>query len=309
MSDTQQGVVLWGTGGQWHVRTSDGQTVVAALAGRIKHTTTSKLAVGDEVALQPDPTGTRFVISAIAPRRSELTRRNPGGAWGERIVAVNVDQVIVVLAIAKPEPNEEMLDRFLVIAEANDIGARIVINKLDLASSAADLERFASYRRAGYPLHFTSTVTGEGVDALHGALLGSTTVLSGPSGVGKTSLLNAMYPGLDLRVGAISESVNKGRHTTVGARMHPLPDAGYFVDTPGLREVGLWGLSAPSLDQCFPEFVEAVGKCRFSDCRHLAEPGCAVRSRVNSGDIDRRRYESYARLYEEARIAERDLRG
>jgi ribosome biogenesis GTPase len=302
-----RGVVLWGTGGQWLVHTGDGQIVSAALAGRVKHTASTKLAVGDDVVLVRDEAGQLSLISELGPRRSELTRRNPGGARGERTVAVNVDQVIVVLALVKPDPREAMLDRFLVIAEANDLPALIVINKVDLGSTNEARERFGAHARAGYPLHFTSAVTGAGIDALHDALRGRTTVLAGPSGVGKSSLLNAMYPGLQLRVGEVSDAVNKGRHTTVGARMHPLPDGGYLVDTPGLREVGLWGLAAPGLDQCFPEFASALGNCRFSDCRHLAEPGCAVRRHVEEEAIDRRRYESYTKLYEEARLAERQL--
>lgn len=301
------GVVLQGTGGQWHVRTSDGRTVVAALRGRVKHVTAKKLAVGDQVELLPDPAGTLWVIHAIRPRRSELSRRSPGGAHGERILAVNVDQVIVVLAMVKPEPNEGLLDRFLVIAEANDLSARIVINKTDLASAAQARERFADYARAGYPVHCTSTKTGEGMEELRATLRSKVSTLAGPSGTGKSSLLNHLYPGLELRVGAISESVNKGRHTTVGSLMHPLPDGGYIVDTPGLREVGLWGLSAASLDQCFPEFAPSLGRCRFADCRHLSEPDCAVLENITAGGISRRRYDSYAQLYEEARAAERDM--
>jgi hypothetical protein len=147
-------------------------------------------------------------------------------------------------------------------------------------------------------------VTREGLDGLHEALQGRTSALSGPSGVGKSSLMNAMYPGLDRRVGAISESVNKGRHTTVGALMHPLPDEGYVVDTPGLREIGLWGLASAALDQCFPEFRPAAGNCRFADCRHVSEPGCAVRERVTTGGISPARYESYVKLREEVAEAE-----
>lgn len=306
MSDrVHGGVVLQGTGGQWSVRRDDGATCVAALRGRVKHAGGSKLAVGDEVDLEHEaPTGA-WAITAIRPRRSQLARRAPGGAYGERIVVANVDQVVVVFAMGKPEPNERMLDRFLVIAEANGVAARIVINKIDLAAPGEAEARFAPYGALGYPLHFTSTVTGAGLDALHDALQGRVSALSGPSGVGKSSLLNALYPGLNLRVGAISESVNKGRHTTVGARMHPLPDGGYVVDTPGLREVGLWGLSAQELDRCFPEFGDARAHCRFADCRHLAEPDCAVREALAAGRVSPSRYESYVKLREEVAEGER----
>ncbi len=306
MSDpVHGGVVLQGTGGQWSVRRDDGSTCVAALRGRVKHAGGSKLAVGDEVQLEQEAATGAWAITAILPRRSQLARRAPGGAYGERIVVANVDQVVVVFAMGKPEPNEKMLDRFLVIAEANDVVARIVINKTDLAAPGEAEARFAPYGALGYPLHFTSTVTGAGLGALHDALQGRVSALSGPSGVGKSSLLNALYPGLDLRVGAISESVNKGRHTTVGALMHPLPDGGYVVDTPGLREVGLWGLSAQALDRCFPEFGDARDQCRFADCRHLAEPDCAVREALAAGRVSPSRYESYVKLREEVAGDER----
>lgn len=305
MTDSREdGVVLSGTGGRWRVRLASGDIVVASLRGRVKHEAGKKLAVGDRVTLAGDGPAAS-VITGILPRSSQLSRRSPSGAFGERIVAANVDQVVVVLAMKQPEPNEAMLDRFLVIAEANDLAAHIVINKIDLASPEDAVARFAGYARIGYPVHYTSRVTGAGLDELHDALRGRTSVLSGPSGVGKSSLMNAMYPGLDLRVGEISESVNKGRHTTVGALMHPLPDGGFVVDTPGLRELGLWGLPSAALDQCFPEFREALGSCRFADCRHLAEPGCAVREGVTSGQISPARYQSYAKLRGEVVEVER----
>lgn len=300
-----RGVVLHGTGGVWHVRSEDGEVRLAALRGSVKHATGAKLAVGDVVVLHPDKSGQSWTIAEILPRRTQLVRRSPGGAWGERVMVANPDQVLVVFAIARPEPHRRMLDRFLVIAEANQLAARIVINKIDLATEAEAEAHFGEYRRIGYPLHFTSIRAQAGLDALHDALRAQTSVLTGPSGVGKSSLLNAMYPGLDLRVGEISESVEKGRHTTVGASMHPLPDGGYVVDTPGLREVGLWRVPSDALASCFPEIRDRAHDCRFNDCRHIAEPGCAVRAALASGDISTGRHESYARLLTETLAAER----
>jgi ribosome biogenesis GTPase len=216
-----------------------------------------------------------------------------------------VDQVVVVFAAANPEPHVRMLDRFLVIAEGNDLEARIVINKIELANRAETEKRFNDYVRAGYPVHFTSVKQRIGLDELHSALAARTSVLSGPSGVGKSSLMNAMYPGLNLRVGEISESVNKGRHTTVGAVLHPLPDAGYVVDTPGLREVGMWGMPSEHLDACFPELRPYLESCRFNDCTHSIEPGCAVREAVARGDVSRERYESFEKLRAEMEEAEK----
>jgi ribosome biogenesis GTPase len=201
-----------------------------------------------------------------------------------------------------------MLDRFLVIAEANELQAHIVINKVDLVGETIVREQFADYVAAGYPLSCTSARAGIGVEELHTALIGKTSALSGPSGVGKSSLINAMYPGLNLRVGAISESVNKGRHTTVGATLHPLPGGGFIVDTPGLREVGMWQLDPEQLDACFPEFVEYLGECRFGDCSHRMEPGCAIREAVSNHTISELRYDSYLKLREELEATAPKLR-
>lgn len=302
-----RGVVTRGTGGQWHVRLSDGRVTIAALRGRVKHTGEVKLAVGDEVEVEGDAGGVSSIVE-ILPRRSRLARRSPGSAHRERVVVANVDQVLVVFAAARPEPNEKMLDRFLVIAAANDLAARVIINKVDRASDDEVRARFGAYDSLGYPLHLTSAVTGEGIVGLRAVLQGKVSVLSGPSGTGKSSLLNAMYPGVNLRVGAISESVNKGRHTTVGAHMHPLPDGGFVVDTPGLREVGLWGIHSTDVDSCFPELAAVLGECRFADCRHLGEPECAVRAAVEAGRISPSRFASYLKLREELEEAERQRR-
>jgi len=317
----QEGVVLSGTGGIWRVRRDDGTVVDASLRGRVKKANagkradgslrrdtissaadTLKLTIGDRVLLEQDAAGGASAIAQILPRRSRLARRAPGGGQGERVVAANVDQVVVVFAAANPEPHPRMLDRFLVIAEANDLKARIVINKVELVGGADEArKRWRDYERAGYTVHYTSVKRREGLEALHAALAGEVSVLTGPSGVGKSSLLNAMFAGLDLRVGEISESVNKGRHTTVGGYLHPLPGAegGYVADTPGLREVGMWALSPAELDQCFPELRPFLTECRFADCRHSVEPGCAVREAVDRGDVSRARYESFIKLRDE----------
>jgi ribosome biogenesis GTPase len=254
--------------------------------------------------LEIDERGAHWAIAEILPRHSQLARRAPGGQ-GERIVAANVDQVVVVFAAAKPEPHRRMLDRFLVIAEANSLQSRVVINKIELVDREVTEKTFADYVAAGYPVHLTSVKQRVGLDELHEALAGKTSVLTGPSGVGKSSLMNSMYPGLDLRVGEISESVNKGQHTTVGALLHPLPDAGYVVDTPGLREVGMWGLASEHLDECFREFVPHIADCRFGNCTHRVEPGCAVRKAVADGEISAERYDSYLRLREEMEDSEK----
>ena len=314
-----RGVVLGGTGGVWQIRTERGETVDASLRGRLKKSNsgrradgslrrdtvsaaaqTLKLAVGDDVLLERAAPDDEWAIAEILPRRSQLARRSPGGGHGQRVLAANVDQVVVMFAAANPEPHPRMLDRFLVIAEANEIAARVIVNKVELIGEAAARSRFDVYERSGYPVHYTSVKTGVGLEAVRATLRGSRSVVTGPSGVGKSSLLNALFPGADLRVGAISESVNKGRHTTVGALMLPLPgDDGYVIDTPGLREVGLWSLPPDQLARCFPEMGGLADNCRFGDCRHVGEPGCAVREAIRTGAVSRERYSSYVQLLEE----------
>jgi ribosome biogenesis GTPase len=315
----RRGVVLSGSGGSWRVRVDDASLVDATLRGRLKREPASdaprrdnggdrlKLAVGDLVVVEQDTRGGgAWAICEILPRRSRLARRAPGGAYGERIVAANVDQVVVVFAAAKPEPHVRMLDRFLVIAEANELAARIIVNKIDLVGEAEAHKRFGAYERAGYPVNFTSTKRGDGLEAVRAMLDGRVSVFTGPSGVGKSSLLNALFAGLSLRVGEISASVNKGRHTTVGATMIPLPgeSGGYVVDTPGLREVGMWALQAEHLDNCFPELRPFTTRCRFADCTHTVEPGCAVKDAVERGEVSAERFSSYLKLRTELEEAD-----
>ncbi len=318
---SRSGTVLSGTGGIWRVLCEDAdagreairaardapagtsEIVDASLRGRLKREggkdVLLKLAVGDRVDVTREGADAAWSIARIHERHSQLARRSPTGGYGERVVVANVDQVLVVFAAARPEPHPRMLDRFLVIAEANDLAVQVVINKCDLVSAADALRPFADHIAAGYPVHTTSAVTGEGLEGLRTVVQGRMSALSGPSGVGKSSLMNALFPNLGLRVGAISDSVNKGRHTTVGALLHPLPGGGFIADTPGLREVGLWGIEVSAVASCFPEFRPWLDGCRFADCTHLVEPGCTVREAVHAGQVSRARYDSFAKLREE----------
>lgn len=323
---TTDAVVLQGTGGVWQVCTDAGEQLEVSLPGRLKREPGRdarardmqdrgggresmrrsrpsddadrplKLTVGDRVTVSTEGADAGWVIDAIHPRRSQLARRSPGGARGERIMVANLDQVLVVFAAARPEPHPRMLDRFLVIAEANDLAARIIINKCELSDERRIFAHFADQRAAGYPMHLTSVVTGEGLESVRAEIEGRSSALTGPSGVGKSSLMNRLFPGLELRTAEISESVNKGRHTTVGAVLHPLPGGGFVADTPGLREVGLWNIAPEALAACFPEFRPLLSECRFADCLHTVEPGCGIREGVESGLVRAGRYESYLKL-------------
>jgi ribosome biogenesis GTPase / thiamine phosphate phosphatase len=294
----EHGLVRSAVGGAYEVELHHGRVVEATLRGRLKQQqrTGDAVVVGDRVDVRHHEDGSH-TIEAVAERVSELARTSPrAGRHRAKVMAANVDQIVAVFAVAHPAPHLRMLDRFLVLAEANDLGAVIVANKTDLGSPQ-DLDAFRVYETIGYPVVFTSAETGEGVEALRDVLCGRISSLAGPSGVGKSTLLNALDPGLQLRTGEVSEAVGKGRHTTVSSRLIPLACGGYVADTPGLREVGLWGVDPADLDLHFPEFRDFVDECRFGrSCSHTHEPDCGVRNAVAAGAIPAPRFDSYAAL-------------
>jgi ribosome biogenesis GTPase len=244
------------------------------------------------------------VIVEVLPRKSKLSRPAPvpGQRVFEQVIVSNVDRVLPVFSVANPAPKWGLLDRYLVAAEAAGLPSLIVINKLDLAWKNPRFEaEIEVYRRIGYPVLPVSAATGEGVDELKTALQGKLSVLVGKSGVGKSSLLNAVQPGLGLRVRAVSNGeLGKGRHTTTHLEMFALDFGGALVDTPGIREFGLWDIRAEELADLFPEMARYVGRCKFGlSCRHDREPGCTVRKAVVAGEISPYRYQSYMHLREE----------
>ena len=244
------------------------------------------------------------MIVQILPRASKLSRPAtvPGQRVFEQVIVSNADQVVPVFSAANPTPKWGLLDRYLVSAESAGLPSLIVINKLDLAWKHPALEEeLEIYRRIGYPVLLVSAVTGEGITELKQALQGKLSVLVGKSGVGKTSLLNALQPGLGLRVKAVSSGkVGKGRHATTHLEMFELNFGGALVDTPGMREFGLWDITADELADLFPEMADYVGQCRFGlSCHHDREPGCAIRRAVMAGSISPYRYQSYMHLREE----------
>jgi len=266
------------------------------------------IAVGDRVLFVKTPDG-RGMITEVLPRRNRLVRRDPypGAHKFEQIVVANMDYLIPIFAAASPAPKWGLLDRYLTSAEALGLSALVVITKLDLVRGPGvrlgdELQTpIQEYRRIGYPVLLTSSVTGEGLEELRGQLKGRLSAFVGKSGVGKTALLNALEPGLGLRVGQVGAGkVGKGKHTTTSAEMVTTAFGADIVDTPGVREFGLCHMDGDDLALFFPEMRPLVGKCKFGlDCRHDEEPGCAIRKAVVTGTISPKRYQSYLRLKEE----------
>lgn len=294
----RRGLVLARSGSTYRVATPAGE-VTAVLRGKAKQEDRDRVVVGDRVVLDRLD-GTAAIVSA-EPRRNVLERRSPNGR-GARAVAANLDRVLVLASVASPKPNLGLIDRLLVIAEANEIPAGVVITKIDLTTHADLSHRL---RAAGYPVWPVSIRTGEGIDELAAEITGHATLLTGPSGVGKSSLLNRIQPGLSLKTGEISAKIQRGKNTTVTAVMVPLDRGGFLVDTPGFSDVGLWGIEPRELARCFPEMRRLIDHCKFADCHHLTEPGCAIRHGVEVGHIETDRYDSFKALLKELTTAPR----
>jgi ribosome biogenesis GTPase / thiamine phosphate phosphatase len=305
-NESDQGVVFRKSLGHYTVHTN-GREVDCELSSRFhkqshQHTA-DPIAVGDQVHFL-DLGQDRGIITEILPRRSTFSRPLPvaGQRVVEQVIAANADQVLPVFAAASPTPKWGLLDRYLVAAEASGLPPQIVITKIDLASENDSLESdLEIYRRIGYPIHKVCSSTGEGVEELKQALRGRISVLVGKSGVGKTSLLNAIQPRLGLRIKTVSQGeIGKGRHATTHLQMFELEFGGRLMDTPGIREFGLWNIHTEELASLFPEMTRYVGQCKFGlSCQHDREPGCAIRKAVMDGQVSPYRYQSYMHLREE----------
>jgi len=315
INSNDQGIVIKKNLGLYHVQ-SGGITIPCALSSRLHkqwiysnaHTQSvppteqvDLVAIGDQVRFVA-PDDAHGMIVEVLPRRNQFSRpaARPGIQQIEQVIAANLDLVVPVFATANPTPKWGLLDRYLVATEAAGLEALICISKLDLNQSDADHQSVVDlYRQIGYPVIQVSALTGAGLDELRLALQGRVSVLVGKSGVGKSSLLNALQPGLGLHVQELSR-IQKGKHTTSYLEMFPLQGGGALMDTPGIREFGLWDLYAEELADCFPEMQPYLGQCKFgANCRHDEEPGCAVRKAVMAGRISPLRYKSYMRLLEE----------
>lgn len=295
--------------GFYEIRAVSGESVTAVLRGRLKkeRQETGLVALGDLVRFErlPRPEGdagnVEAVITEVMERESVLARRAPGprGVWAQDVIVANIDRLVPVLASHRPEPNWRLLDRFLAVAEIDGIESAIVLNKIDLGMDAETEVALSRYEAIGYTVLRVSAKTGAGIDALRDALRDRISAVVGPSGVGKSSLLNAVEPGLELREGAVSDAVDKGRHTTRVGELHELAFGGLVADTPGLREMGVWQVDPGLLEWAFVEFRPYLQQCRYYDCTHDHEPRCAVRAAVEAGKISSERYDSYRRLLAE----------
>jgi ribosome biogenesis GTPase len=241
------------------------------------------------------------VIEELLPRHGAITRaRSETGA--AQVLLANADHAGLVFAVREPEPHFGLLDRYLSICERAGVGVTIIFNKIDLGISPETEVRAQLYQNLGYMVVYTSATTGKGLDILRNRLRGRVSLLTGPSGVGKSSLLNDLIPGAHQRIGTVSEATGKGRHTTTGARLLPLPDGGWLADSAGIRELALWHVPPEDLIGAFVELRPYVGACRYEDCDHSEdEEGCAVRAAFSEGRITPERFASFERLLSEAR--------
>ncbi len=301
------GRVLRAESGRFLVDDGD-QVVPCSLRGRIRKERKRQVrnvVVGDRVLIRltgplPNPES-EGVIEELLPRTSQLSRATAGGGRREQVLMANLDRVFVVMSTREPDFNPRLLDRFLVAIGHQELEAAICLNKCDLAGPAERVAMVTSYRAAGYSILMTSALTGEGLARLGEEMRGRSSFFLGPSGSGKSSLLERIQPGLEIATRSVSQATGKGRHTTSYTELHSLDGGGYVADSPGVREFGLWGIDEHALAACFPEFRPHLGACRYPNCTHSHEPDCALKAAVEERAVDERRFESYLRILESIR--------
>ncbi|MBN2565098.1 MAG: ribosome small subunit-dependent GTPase A [Candidatus Eisenbacteria bacterium] len=303
-SSIEKGTVLACFHDEWEVALDSGEVLRCSVRARHfadRDSDEKLLAAGDRVEVSVHDDGTT-VIERRLPRETVLSRVRPRMKRDvEQVIVANAEQLVVVVSLANPKLNRRFLDRYLVIAEDAGLRPIVVFNKIDLVPEQEWEGDAKAYDRAGYPVVPTCAVDGRGVDVLRSHLSGAFSVFAGPSGAGKSSLLNAIEPGLGIRIREVSQATSKGRHTTSNVTIFRFGDGIMVADTPGLRELGLWEVHPDDLALLFPEFSDYAPHCKFSTCSHGPEPGCAVRDAVDSGEVDRDRYESYLKLLGELR--------
>ncbi|PYF70078.1 ribosome small subunit-dependent GTPase A [Pedobacter nutrimenti] len=298
-----QGLVIKSTGSWYLIRTPDGQDYDCRIKGkfRIKGIqTTNPIAVGDQVEFELEPNASTGVIFKLLDRKNYIIRKSINLSKQAQIIAANLDQAFLIVTLASPRTSLGFIDRFLATAEAYSIPAILIFNKLDLFSEEG-LEILAEYKsiyeHIDYPCYEVSALEGTNIEQVQMLLKDKTTLFSGHSGVGKSSLINALLPGRDIKTGEVSQWSDKGQHTTTFAEMHTLPFGGYLIDTPGIRELGIFDIRPEELGHYFREMRDLMHECKFNNCRHINEPGCAVIRAVQEGEIEISRYESYLSIY------------
>ena len=300
----QQGVVIKSTGSWYIVRLESGETVECRIRGKFRMEgirTTNPLAVGDVVTVEKSNEG--YMVTGIGQRKNYIIRKSTNLSKESHILASNVDQALLVVTVNHPVTSTVFIDRFLASAEAYNIPVILVFNKTDLydEEDQAMLGGLKCiYEHIGYPCYSVSAATGENIDRIAEVLKNKTTVLSGLSGVGKSSLINRIEPGLNLKTALISEAHDTGKHTTTFAEMFPLKEGGYIVDTPGIRSFGTVDMKREEISHYFPEIFAQSEACRFYNCTHTHEPGCAVVEAVENGEISESRYASYLSMMEDS---------
>ncbi len=299
-----KGLVVKNTGSWYTVRTDEGSEIESKIKGnfRLKGIrTTNPVAVGDRVEIDVNREGTAF-IKAIEERKNYIIRRASNLSKQAHIIAANVDLALLIVTVNYPATTTIFIDRFLATAEAYRVPVKLVFNKIDRYDDddTAYLQGLIQlYTTIGYPCAKLCAQTGEGLDDLRAELKGKITLLSGHSGVGKSTLINKLIPGIALRTGDISEYHNKGMHTTTFSEMVPLPDGGYLIDTPGIKGFGTIDMEVAEISHYFPEIFRISADCRFNNCTHRHEPGCAVLNAVENHFISESRYRSYLSILDD----------
>ncbi len=286
--------------GSWYDVLHDGAMLRCRIRGKLRLKgvrSTNPVVVGDEAVCEAD--GGDCVIADIVPRRNYVIRRASNLSKESHIIAANVDQALLMVTLRSPETPKEFADRFLVTCEAYKVPAAILLSKIDLQDAEAVAEFRAVYEGAGYRVLEVSAKEGRGVEEVRELLAGRTTLVSGNSGVGKSTLIQTIDPSLDIRTGEISDSHHKGRHTTTFSTMYPLAEGGAVIDTPGIKGFGLLDIDDAELWHYFPEMMRVAPGCRFYNCTHTHEPGCAVVEAVKAGEIAWSRYESYLKILDD----------
>ena len=299
-----KGLVIKSTGSWYQVLGDDGKHYECRIKGKFRTKgirTTNPIAVGDRVEFELEPDQQSAVIAALEPRRNYIIRKSINLSKQAQILGANLDQAILVVTLASPTTSLGFIDRFLVTAEAYSVPAVLIFNKLDLFSDEGleiQEEYKSIYADLGYPCYEVSALEGTNIEQLRILLRDKVTLVSGHSGVGKSSWINALVPGSKLRTGSISDWSDKGKHTTTFAEMITLPFGGYLIDTPGIRELGIIDIEQAELSHFFPEMRALFNACRFHNCRHINEPGCAVLEALQEGKIEPSRYDSYLSIYQ-----------